>query len=302
MPELPEVQTIVSDLAPLLPGLSVVRASYVGKLGQELLRKSRVDLALSLPGKKVTAVRRLAKQVVMDLDSGEYLIFHLKITGRLLLRNEEDVPDEFTRLIIELSGGSSSAKAPSFAKASDDKPEDKRELRFTDRNGFADAYLVTNTELDQVAGKYGLEALDEKLTVARFYELILGSTEPTVKETLLNQKIISGVGNIYADEALFLAKIHPTVRSKQVTEEQAERLLAAVRQVLNEGLRDRGTTIDSYVDPFGNPGKHQENLRVYGRSGKSCLVCGATIEYTEVGGRRTFFCPQCQSLPQLSLF
>src|SRR2546429_4916767 len=262
MPELPEVQTIVSDLAPLLPGLSVVRANYVGKLGQELLRKSRVDLALSLPGKKITAVRRLAKQGGMGLDSGEDLIFHLKITGRLLLREKGGKEDEFTRLIIELSDGSSSAKAPSFAKASpsakatddrsDDKPEDKRELRFTDRNGFADAYLVTNAELDQVAGQYGLEALDEKLTVARIDELILGSMEPTVKETLLNQKIISGVGNIYADEALFLAQIHPIVRSKQVTEEQAGRLLAAVREVLYRRTLDFGPSIETYLRPILN--------------------------------------------------
>lgn len=282
MPELPEVQTIVNDLKPLLPGVGIVRADYIGKLGHELLRKSRVDLALSLPRKKITDVRRLAKQVVLDLDSGEYIVFHLKITGRLLLRDKGYKEDEFTRLLIELDNG--------------------KELRFTDRNGFADAYLVTNSELDQIAARYGPEALDERLAVKEFHNLIVNSSEPTVKETLLQQKIVSGVGNIYADEALLLAKVHPTFRAKQVAEEQAERLLDATRQVLREGLRDRGTTIDSYVDPFGNPGKHQENLRVYGRSGKPCPVCGTTIEYTEVGGRRTFFCPQCQSLPQLSLF
>lgn len=282
MPELPEVQTIVNDLKPLLPGLEVAGAQYVGKLGQDLLRKSRVDLSLSLKGKKITDVRRLAKQVILDLDSGEYLVFHLKITGRLLLREKGHKEDEFTRLIIDLSDG--------------------KELRFTDRNGFADAYLVINSELDQIAAKYGPEVLDNNLTAQEFHELTLGSTESTIKETLLQQRIISGVGNIYADEALLLAKIHPTMKPKQVTTEQAKKLLEATRQVLNEGLCDRGTTIDSYVDPFGNPGKHQENLRVYGRSGKSCLVCGATIEYTEVGGRRTFFCPQCQALAQLSLF
>jgi formamidopyrimidine-DNA glycosylase len=282
MPELPEVQTIVNDLKPLLPGLVVVQASYIGKLGQELLRKSRVDLSLSLSGKRIVDVRRLAKQVVMDLDSGEYLLFHLKITGRLLLRDRTHSIDEYTRLVIKLSDG--------------------QELRFTDRNGLADAYLTINSELDQITSRYGPEALDEKLSAERFHEMVAGSSESTVKETLLNQKIVSGVGNIYADEALILAKIHPSFRAKQVTEEQSGLLLDAVRQVLNEGLVDRGTTIDSYVDPFGSPGKHQEKLRAYGRIGKPCLVCGAAIEYTEVGGRRTFFCPNCQSLPQLSLF
>jgi formamidopyrimidine-DNA glycosylase len=282
MPELPEVQTIVNDLKPLLSERSIVKASYVGKAGQDLLRKSRIDLSLSLPGKRITLVKRLAKQIVLDLDSGEYLIFHLKITGRLLFRDQGYRLDEFTRLVIELDGS--------------------KQLRFTDRNGFADAYLASNMELDQIISRYGPEVLEESLSCEKFYELVVSSSEPTIKETLLNQKIISGVGNIYADEALIVAKIHPTFPAKQMSFEQAVALLKAVRQVLNEGLDDRGTTIDSYVDPFGNPGKHREMLRVYGRSGQGCPICGSEIEYTEVGGRRTYFCPNCQSLPQLSLF
>jgi formamidopyrimidine-DNA glycosylase len=282
VPELPEVQTIVSDLTPTLPGLTVTSAKYVGSLGRELLYRSRVDLSLSLQGKKITGVRRLAKQILLDLDSGESLSFHLKITGRLLLREANDPEDEFSRLIMFFDNG--------------------QELRLTDRNGLATADLLTQSELDAQKGRYGPEILNPDLTTTKFFELVTSSTEPSLKETLLNQKIVSGMGNIYVDEALFLAKLHPNLKPKQISEEQSALLLAACREVLEAGLRDRGTTIDSYLDAFGRPGRHQDNLRVYGREGKSCSVCGGTIEYKEVGGRRTFYCPHCQSLPQLDLF
>jgi formamidopyrimidine-DNA glycosylase len=282
MPELPEVHTIVSDLQNILPGLTITQAYYVGKLGEELRRGSRAELDLALTNKKISGLRRVAKQVVLELESGENLVFHLKITGRLLLRNPSQAEDEFTRLIIRLNSG--------------------QELRFTDRNGYADAKLLGSSELDHIERQYGPEALDPALTTSRFHELLSTSREGALKQTLLNQKIISGVGNIYADEALLVAKLHPSLKPKLITPEQAGKLLRSIRQVLEEGIADRGTTIDSYLDPFGNPGKHQENLRIYGRTGNPCPQCGTVIEYTEVGGRRTFLCPTCQSLPQLSLF
>lgn len=282
MPELPEVQTIVSDFIPILPGLSITKASYVGSLGTDLLRKSQVDLSVSLPGKKITSVRRISKEIVLDLDSGEVLDFHLKITGRLLIRNPKDKEDEFTRLVITLSSG--------------------QELRFTDRNGFADARLLSISEADSRREQYGPEIISHDLTAERLRFLVSSSKEPSLKETLLNQKIISGMGNIYVDEALFLAKLHPSLKPIQLTEDEAEKLLSASRQVLEEGLKDRGTTIDSYLDAFGKPGHHQDNLRVYGKTGQPCPEGNGTIEYKEVGGRRTFYCPECQKLPQLSLF
>lgn len=282
MPELPEVQTITSDLKPILPGKKILKAIYTGPLGEELRRKSKVDLSVSLPGKSITDVRRLSKQLLFDLDSGEILSLHLRITGRILLRDNGIKPDEYTRLIMELDSG--------------------QELRFTDRNGLASAELMTQSELDQAAARYGPEILSPELTEERFYEAVSGSTEPSLKETLLNQRTVSGMGNIYVDEALFLAKLHPQLKPKQLSEAESDRLLSASRQVLQGGLTDRGTTIDSYLDPFGNPGHHQDHLRVYGRRGQSCPEGNGAIEYKEVGGRRTFFCPTCQVLPQLSLF
>lgn len=282
MPELPEVQTIVSDLLVVLPGKKITSARYVGPLGEELRRKSRVDLSLTLADKKITGVRRMAKQVLLELDSGDVLSLHLKITGRLLFRDCGDSEDEDLRLLVELEGN--------------------KALRFTDRNGLADANLLTQSELEAQLKKYGPEVLEKSLTAQAFHSRITSSKEPSLKETLLNQGIISGMGNIYVDEALYQAKLHPNLRPSQITQAESEKLLSTSRQVLEEGLRDRGTTIDSYLDAYGRPGKHQDNLRVYGRTGKSCPNCQGTIEYKEVGGRRTFFCPSCQKLPQLSLF
>lgn len=282
MPELPEVQTIATDLRPVLPGLTITKVSYTGPLGQELLRKSRIDLSLSLPGKKITEVRRLSKQLLLDLSSGEVLSLHLRITGRILLRKGGDKEDDYTRAKLELDDG--------------------QELRFTDRNGLASADLLTQSELGVQEKRYGPEILNPDLTTDQFFALITSSTEPSLKETLLQQKIVSGMGNIYVDEALYLAQLHPNLKPKQVATGEAEVLLESCRQVLAEGLRDRGTTIDSYVDAYGNPGHHQEHLRVYGRAGQPCLNGNGTIEYKEVGGRRTYFCPACQKLPQLSLF
>lgn len=282
MPELPEVTIIATDLNKELTGRKIISAKYVGELGQQLRRKTEVDLSVSLPGKTFTGVERMSKQIVASLDSGEYLVWHLKITGRLLYRDPTNPTDEFSRLVLGL--------------------DNEHELRFTDRNGLADCYLTTQSRLDQIRASYGPEVFAEGLTPLEFLKIINSSPEPTIKQTLLNQKIISGAGNIYADEALFLARLHPTIKPKTLTTSEAEALLGSIKQVLTEGLADRGTTIDSYVDIYGRSGTHAEHLRVYGRSGQPCPVCQTPIEYMEVGGRRTFVCPNCQTLPQLSLF
>jgi formamidopyrimidine-DNA glycosylase len=282
MPELPEVQTIVADLAPILPGRKITSVRYVGALGEELRRRSKIDLSLSLPGKVITGVRRVSKELILDLDSGEVLVFHLRITGRILFRDCSDREDEHMRLLIDL--------------------DSSQALRFTDRNGLASAEILSEGELAERVKKYGPEVLSKDLTPEKFLELLHQSKDPSIKETLADQKIVSGLGNIYIDEALFLAKIHPRFPVKQINLSQAEVLFSSAQQVLKEGLTDRGTTIDSYVDAFGKPGTHQDHLRVYGKSGQPCPEGNGTIEYMEVGGRRTFFCPICQALPQLSLF
>jgi formamidopyrimidine-DNA glycosylase len=202
----------------------------------------------------------------------------LKLTGQFILRPPGTGSDEFIRLILEL--------------------EDGQQIRFCDRNGAAEAFIVSDVgQLEKFVGPEPFEVLLEE-----FEKNVRQSERKTIKETILDQKVIAGVGNIYADEALFLAGISPFRTPVSLSTEELSKLLEAVKQVLREGIEHRGTTIDSYRDLDGNPGTHQNFLRIYGKGGKPCQNCSTAIILTELGGRRTHYCPIDQPESQLSLF
>jgi len=273
MPELPEVETIKNDLLEKVAGCQIVDVSYTGE-GQKLISKSGQDLSQFLPGKRIEKIERKAKYLVFSLSDSRKLIIHLKLTGRLLVRSSSHPFDEFTRVIFKLDGG--------------------KEIRFADRNGFGDVNLV-----DEV----GPAAPDPfEISNQGFYMAMNSSPKETIKETLLDQSKVSGIGNIYADEALYLAGINPFRAPKVLSLNETTKLLESIKAALNEGIKHRGTTIDSFLDTDGRPGTHQFHLLVYGRTGKPCKKCGKGIEYTEIKGRRTHFCPNCQPRDQLSLF
>lgn len=277
MPELPEVTTIVNDINERLVGLRIDEAKLTS-FGENLRIKSKQDLDQMLTGKKIEKATRRAKYLIIELSNGNSLIIHLKLTGQFILRDKDDRADEFTRLILNLDDG--------------------RQIRFCDRNGAAEAFIVHNS--NEVEKNLGQEPFEIKAD--QFYKSIQGSDKKTTKETIVDQKIIAGVGNIYADEALFIAKINPFQSPKSITLEETERLLDAIKEVLLSSIKHRGTTIDSYRDLLGNPGTNQNYLQVYGKTGKPCPVCKTPIEYTEIGGRRTHYCKICQPEAQLSLF
>lgn len=277
MPELPEVTTIVNDINQNIVGRRIDEVK-ITSLGENLRIKSKQDLDQLLPGKTIEKAERKAKFLLLTLSNGDSLVIHLKLTGQFLLRDKNSPADEFTRMIINLENG--------------------QQLRFCDRNGAAEVFIVQETsEVEKLVGPDPFE-----IKPKQFNDSIHWSDKKTIKETIVDQKIIAGVGNIYADEALFVAKINPTRSPKSVTQEETNQLLEAIKQVLNEGIEHRGTTIDSYRDLLGNPGTHQNYLRVYGKKGQSCPNCGTAIEYTEINGRRTHYCPVCQPSEQLSLF
>ena len=277
MPELPEVETIKNDLIKKIVGSQIVEVNYTGE-GQKLISKSGQDLTDFLPGERIKSVDRRAKYLIINLSGGKKLIFHLKLTGQILIRNSSHRPDEFTRLILKLGDG--------------------RQIRFADRNGFGSVILAENIE--EVNSELGPEPFE--ITNKKFYDSLNRSEKETIKESLLNQKLISGVGNIYVDEALYLAGINPFRSPRALSLNETTKLLESVKKALEEGIKDRGTTIDSYRDTDGRPGSHQFHLLVYGKAGKPCKKCAARIEYTEIRGRRTHFCPTCQPKEQLSLF
>ena len=277
MPELPEVHTIAEDLKKKVVGAQIVAVYYTGE-GQKLISKSGQDLTHILPGERIESVDRRAKYLLINLSGGKKLIFHLKLTGQILVRSDSHRPDEFTRLILKLDDG--------------------KQIRFADRNGFGEVILAENIE--EVNANLGPDPFE--ITYKKFYDSLLRSKKETIKEALLDQSLISGVGNIYVDEALFLAGINPFKAPTKLSLNETTKLLNSIKKALEEGIKDRGTTIDSYRDTDGKPGTHQFHLLVYGKAGKPCKKCATKIEYTEIKGRRTHFCPTCQPKDQLSLF
>ncbi len=269
MPELPEVETIARGLREPLVG-----RRFTGlRVGWENLvaRPTVEEFERGLVGQRILGVKRRGKYLVFALSGGESLIVHLRMTGRLLIKNSGDQPDKHDYLIFELDDG--------------------RELRFNNVRKLGRVYLVDDE--DEVMGRLGPEPLDDDFTSADFPALLSGR-RGMIKPLLLNQRFMAGIGNIYADEALFAARIHPERKADTLTASEIERLYHAIRRVLAQGIRNRGTTFSDYLDAEGREGRNQEYLRVFRRTGQPCPRCGTPIERTVVGGRGTYFCPKCQ--------
>ena len=270
MPELPEVETIVRGLREPLVG-----RRFTGlRIGWENLiaRPTAEEFKRRLVGQEILGVKRRGKYLVLALSSGESLIFHLRMTGRLLIKDPNDELDKHDHLVFELDNG--------------------RELRFNNMRKLGRVYLVDDK--DEIVGRLGPEPLDDDFSPADLAALLSGR-RGVIKPLLLNQQLVAGIGNIYADEALFAARIHPQRQADTLTAGEIEHLYHAIRQVLTRGIQNRGTTFSTYRDANGREGRNQEYLRVFRRAGQPCPRCGTPIERTVVGGRGTYFCPKCQS-------
>ncbi|MBM4467168.1 MAG: bifunctional DNA-formamidopyrimidine glycosylase/DNA-(apurinic or apyrimidinic site) lyase [Chloroflexi bacterium] len=269
MPELPEVETIAQGLREPLVGRQFTGV-HVG-WADLIARPAVEELKRRLVGQRILDVQRRGKYLVFALSSGASLIVHLRMTGRLLIKNSGAELDKHDHLILVLDDG--------------------RELRFNEMRKLGRVYLVDDE--DEIVGDLGPEPLDDDFTAADFAAL-LSTRRGMIKPLLLNQRFMAGVGNIYADEALFAARIHPERRADTLTAEEIERLYHAIRQVLRQGIENRGTTLTAYRDVEGREGVNQEYLQVSRRTDEPCLRCGTPIERTVVGGRGTYFCPKCQ--------
>jgi formamidopyrimidine-DNA glycosylase len=280
MPELPEVELIRSQLEDEVIGRAITEVIFDPENGNSLKLRQKRELEPILPGKRIIKARRRGKHLFLSLSDNYHLMFHLKMTGRLLLRERNAVIDEFLRLTLKLDDG--------------------RELRFTDRARFADVFLWDKEDLLTLNNKLGPEAT--LISQAELEKALAKSISTSIKEALLDQQTIAGVGNINADEALFVAKIHPKRSPKEIISSEVEALVRAIKKVLAKDLENGGSTIDSYLNLYGQAGKNQESFFVYGRDGQPCRDCEAPISYIEINGRRTHFCPNCQPEKQLSLF
>ena len=274
MPELPEVETIRSRLAPGLTGRTLDRVEI---LDPRLTRPEAPELvAASLEGERVADVRRRGKYLVVVFESGRHLLVHLRMTGNVLHPAPEGRKDDpHVRAVVRLDDGS--------------------DVIYRDVRRFGTWDLLEAGELEQyfAARRLGVEPLGRGFTTAALARSFAGRKAP-VKAALLDQRAAAGVGNIYADEALWYARIHPLTKAGALAEAQLAALRDGVRKALRLGIRRQGATLRDYRGADGNRGRMQDEFRVYGREGEPCERCGTPIAKTRVAGRGTWYCPTCQ--------
>jgi formamidopyrimidine-DNA glycosylase len=264
MPELPEVETIARTLKPHLIGKTIKEADL--RWARTLATPSPKKFREQIQGQKVQEVARRAKYFILHLSDFSLLV-HLRMSGDLLIKNSTIEPEKHDRLILKLSGNTS--------------------LIFNDTRKFGRVWLTANPE--EVLGRLGPEPLSRDFT-PQWLHAALHSKHRQLKPLLLDQTFLAGLGNIYTDEALYRAKLHPLAASDSITAKQAETLHEAIRKVLRAGIRRNGASIDWVY----RGGEFQNYFRVYDREGEACTVCGATIRRIVVGQRGTHFCPKCQ--------
>jgi len=268
MPELPEVETIRRDLIRDVKGK---RIKDVEILNPKVIKEPKpVEFKKRLKGATFKDFLRRGKLLAMELSSGDYLVAHLRMTGQLIYSAKKE---EKARVILCLSGGNY--------------------LNFNDQRLFAELRLVCDWQKLKFVQELGPEPLEKEFTAQKFKQ-ILTAKKAKIKPLLMDQTFIAGIGNLYAQEALFSAGILPTRPANKLKDKEIKKLHATIQKVLREGIRYRGSSVDNYVNGRGNPGAYHLRLKVYGREGKPCVKCKTKIKKINLGGRGTCFCPKCQ--------
>jgi formamidopyrimidine-DNA glycosylase len=291
MPELPEVETIRTGLAKLLPGLIVKDVWYDW---DKSFPNAPADVARFLVGSKIEKVRRRAKVLIIELSGGWALVIHLKMTGQLVFVGEKkrfgaghpsdalvsELPAKSTHVVIDFTNGS--------------------KLFFNDQRKFGWMRLLPAIEIPEIDffKKVGPEPLDDDFTVDKFIARLMQRKNSNIKAVLLDQAIIAGVGNIYADESLWGAKIHPAAIVSAIPKSKLVMLYNSLRDVLNLSIQKGGSTDKNYVDAEGKKGSYLSFANVFRRQGQPCPRCGTPIEKIRVAGRGTHFCPNEQKVPK----
>ena len=282
MPELPEVETIVRGLRTVLPGRTIVSV----RLGKTDFIEDPPALAEQLPGRRIEKVERMGKFISLELSAGPEaknperqfdLIVHLGMTGWLGVRRPDDPVAPHTHAFFELENG--------------------HELLYTDIRRFGQIRLVPAEGKSAFSERLGKEPLE--ISAAEFSKRLAGR-RARIKALLLDQRVFRGIGNIYADESLWQARIHPARLAVRLNQSELARLRTAIRRVLQHAIQDRGSSISNFVDAEGQPGEYQQRHRAYGREGKPCFRCGTKIKREVIAGRSSFFCPRCQPRPRRS--
>ncbi|MBZ0265359.1 bifunctional DNA-formamidopyrimidine glycosylase/DNA-(apurinic or apyrimidinic site) lyase [bacterium] len=269
MPELPEVETIVRALRPVLTGKTILQAEFLHPRTTPHTPPARLKEALK--NNRIVAVSRRGKYILVHLENKPDMVVHLRMSGKLLL-NKESLSDPHLRAFFRLS--------------------ENIVLNFVDTRTFGFLYLLEEP-IPEGFRSLGVEPLSSSFSAKRLAELFRNRKSP-VKALLLRQDLIAGIGNIYASEACWIAKVHPATFGGELEEKQLKALHRAVRKVLRQAVDLMGTTLNDFRRPDGTPGEYGNALLVYGRKGEPCPRCGQTIERIVQNGRSSFLCPNCQ--------
>jgi formamidopyrimidine-DNA glycosylase len=273
MPELPEVETIAADLRPHLVGRTIVRCEL---RFPTIVRHPEPEVFLDLiTGRRIEAVGRRGKFILIALESPRLLVVHLGMTGQLRLVDPATPIANHTHVILDLDDG--------------------KQLRYRDPRRFGRLLLGTEDELlaSGTLPRLGPEPIDPEFDAEDLYVRFRKRRAP-LKSVLLDQATIAGVGNIYADESLHRARLRPDRPAGGLSRKSVSRLHESLRESLETAIRNRGSSVDTYRDAWGEVGAQQEELRVYGRAGEPCLTCGRPLALVRIAGRSTVFCRHCQ--------
>ena len=275
MPEIAEVETVRNTLKKRILNKRIKKVEVY----YEPMIESDIDaFKKNLVGESFIDIKRRGKWLIFETEK-YYLLSHLRMEGKYFIKDKQEIKDKHEHVIFTFI--------------------DDTTLRYADTRKFGRMNLILKTELDntECIKKQGLEPGDKKLTADYLLKKFAKKQLP-IKTVLLDQTIISGLGNIYANEVLFAAGINPLTKACNLTKEDCERIVKRAEEIIEEAIKMGGTTIRSYTSSLGVTGKFQQNLKVHKREKEKCLVCGTAIENIKVGGRSTYFCPNCQKEKQ----
>lgn len=279
MPELPEVETVRRDLERLVIGRKITSCRVAPDTARLVQLLTPAEFCRQLTGRTIAGLRRRGKYLIIDLDDGRAWVVHRRMSGNVLYRRPAEPPDDYVRAVFGLDDG--------------------HELRWTDLRKFGTMWLVEDATM--VMESLGPEPLDAEFTPGVLRERA-GKRSAPIKSVLLDQSVLAGMGNLYTDEALHHAKIHPLRPANSLKPADFDRLHAGIIAALRMGIAGRGsslgTTLRDHINVDGAPGQNQETVRAYGREGMACYECGAVMRRIKVGGRSSVFCPKCQPPPR----
>lgn len=300
MPELPEVQTIVSDLQEIVGDRFIDFFSVAPKAVKNI---SLFDFVKEITGQKIKSVSRLGKIILIRLISDKTIAIHLKMTGKLILAergtwNVEHEKDTITKIQATKKNSRLMNREPKTGKLPKHLHHifflKKNALKFYDVRKFATISLLDDRDLAKIKEKYGIDPMTDNFSLKEFSGLLRKGKSRKIKEALMNNSLILGIGNIYASEILFDAHILPSRKTDSLSENEIKNLRKSVKKILTKAIKLRGTSISDYRDARDKSGSFQDHLYVYKRNGQKCKKCGTIILRSVIAQRSAFYCPNCQ--------